>query len=221
MVASHLIGLGHRHVAYISTGLNSEHSSRVNRCTGLAEEYGRSCPEGSVTVYSRDVSPERELNVVEIEHSVGYALAQDAEKIPRDNRHGGDQMTWWPTACGMPFGRPKENPGRYQPLRVDNIYPSGFHGVELTTVEHSIVERGEAASAFGGKAAGTAWLSRGRQRRHPRGVPEPSGGTGFILVLPVPGKHIAEQIGADKSSQGRKIREIKRGINQVRAAAAM
>lgn len=27
----------------------------------------------------------------------------------------------------------------------DNIYPSGFHGVELTTVEHSIVERGRSS----------------------------------------------------------------------------
>lgn len=146
MAASHLIGLGHRHVACISTGLNSEHSSRVNRCTGLAEEYGRSCPEGSVTVYSRDVSPERELNVVEIEHSVGYALAQEClKKSPEITAMVAiNDMVAYGVRDALLDAR-KKIPEDISLCGFDNIYPSGFHGVELTTVEHSIVERGRSS----------------------------------------------------------------------------
>ena len=51
MVAEYLIGLGHRHIAYLTTSLNAHHISRVRRCEGLQEAFRRLCPEGSVSVY--------------------------------------------------------------------------------------------------------------------------------------------------------------------------
>lgn len=146
IAASHLIRLGHRHIAYISTGLSSEHSSRVNRLSGLEDEYRRSCPEGSVIVYTRDVPAEQELNVVEIEHTVGYALAQECMKnspevtaIAAIN----DMVAYGVRDALLDAGM--RIPEDISLCGFDNIYPSGFHGIDLTTVEHSIVERGRSS----------------------------------------------------------------------------
>ena len=46
MVAEYLIGLGHKHIAYLTTSLNAHHISRVRRCDGLQAAYRRLCPEG-------------------------------------------------------------------------------------------------------------------------------------------------------------------------------
>ena len=87
----------------------------------------------------------------------------------------------------------------------DNIYPSGFHGVELTTVEHSIVERGRSSiRLLAEKLRGQPGLAEDgnavtRVEYQSRLVVR-----GFYWSCQYRGKHIAEQIGADKSSQGRK-----------------
>ncbi|MCI8662509.1 MAG: LacI family transcriptional regulator [Hungatella sp.] len=146
MVASHLIGLGHKHIAYISTTLNEEHSSRLKRCDGLSDEYAQSCPLGTVTIYTQDVSSHKELYVTGVEHEVGYALAQ---KCLAESPHItamvaiNDMVSYGVRAALIDAG--KRIPEDMSLCGFDNIYPSRFPGVDLTTIEHAIVERGRSS----------------------------------------------------------------------------
>lgn len=146
MVASHLIALGHKHVAYISTTLNDEHSSRMKRCDGLSDEYFQSCPSGTVTIYSQDVSAHKELYVTGVEHDVGYALAL---RCLKESPHItaivaiNDMVAYGVRAALIDAG--KSIPEDISLCGFDNIYPSRFPGVDLTTIEHAIIERGKSS----------------------------------------------------------------------------
>lgn len=144
IIAAHLIDLGHRHVAYISTTLNDEHSSRMRRCDGLTDQYAQLCPTGTVTVYSQDVSSHKELYVIGVEHEVGYTLAK---RCLKESPHItaivaiNDMVAYGVRAALIDAG--KRIPEDISLCGFDNIYPSRFPGVELTTIEHAIVERGK------------------------------------------------------------------------------
>ena len=146
MMASHLIGMGHKHIAYLSTTLNEEHSSRMKRCMGLQDEYHQSCPSGSVTVFSEDVSSEQELHVIDVEHEVGYSLAKRClDESPEVTAMVAinDMVAYGVREALIDEGR--RIPEDISLCGFDNIYPSRFHGMELTTVEHAIVERGRSS----------------------------------------------------------------------------
>lgn len=145
-IASHLIELGHKHVAYVSTPINSDHSSRMKRCEGLQDEYKLSCPSGSVTIYTQDVTSERELFTIKIEHEVGYNLTKqclqetpDITAIVAIN----DMVAYGVRDALIDAG--KRIPEDISLCGFDNIYPSHFHGIDLTSIEHSIVERGRSS----------------------------------------------------------------------------
>ncbi|MCI9148146.1 MAG: LacI family transcriptional regulator [Hungatella sp.] len=146
MIAAHLMELGHKHIAYVSTTLNDEHSSRIRRCDGLTDEYLQYCPLGTVTVYSQDVSAHKELYVTEVEHEVGYALTS---RCLKETPHItaivaiNDMVAYGARAALIDAG--KRIPEDISLCGFDNIYPSHFPGVELTTVEHAIVERGRSS----------------------------------------------------------------------------
>ncbi|MDO5417584.1 MAG: LacI family DNA-binding transcriptional regulator [Lachnospiraceae bacterium] len=143
MLAKHLITLGHKHVAYVSTSLNSEHTARLRRCHGLQDEYAQSCPEGSVTIYSQDVSSLRELNVTDIEHQVGYELTmQCLEEAPRITAIAAinDMVAYGVLDALADSG--KRIPEDLSVCGFDNIYPSRFHCVDLTSIEYAIEKRG-------------------------------------------------------------------------------
>ena len=75
LVAKHLIGLGHKRIAYLSTALNEHHISRMRRAQGLQEAYRMWCPEGSVTICSHVNSLEAEISTPDLEYRSGMELA--------------------------------------------------------------------------------------------------------------------------------------------------
>lgn len=146
LVGRHLIELGHQNIGYISTALNAEHSARVRRCDGLRSIYQSLCPTGRVRILSVDISSHVELNTTDIEHDVGFQLAQQfMNEHPKTTALAAiNDMVAYGVIDGL----------RAMHLRVpedvsvtgfDNIFPSQFSGVRLTTVEHSILERGRIA----------------------------------------------------------------------------
>ncbi len=145
IIARYMIELGHRHIAYISTTLNEANSARVRRLEGLRDTYRELCPEGSVLVRSRDVSPGDELGSVTIEHDVGRELAH---KCLSDKRLTAFVAVNDMVAYGVldavraaGFRVPED----YSVCGFDNIFPSHFLPVGLTTVEHYIVDKGRNA----------------------------------------------------------------------------
>lgn len=142
-LASHLIGLGHQQVAYISTTLNAEHTSRTNRFDGLRDAFSQFCPHGAVLTYTQDVPSEEELSVTGIEFEVGYRLAKQclAQSPQVTAIVAINDMVAYGVRQAL-YDAGKRIPEDISLCGFDNIYPSRFHGIDLTTIEHAIVERG-------------------------------------------------------------------------------
>ena len=116
IVAEHLIQLGHKHIAYLTTSLNDHHIARVRRCEGLQDTFRRLCPEGSVTVFCPEIT-----GIVAINDMVGFGvldgLIEAGKRVPEDY-----------SLCGF-----------------DNVFPSGFQRMQLTTVDHGTIYHGARA----------------------------------------------------------------------------
>lgn len=146
LIANHLIELGHRHIAYLSTTLNDDHSSRVMRLEGIRDTFRQRCPDGSVTVREAVVTPQEELNTTEIEHKIGYELTMgtlDDHKITAIAAIN-DMVAYGVLDALKDAG--KKVPEDYSVSGFDNIYPSRLRSVELTTVEHSTEKKGRSAA---------------------------------------------------------------------------
>ena len=102
-------------------------------------------PEGSVLVKSRDIFPEIERDNIEIEYSVGKELAYKCfteEKITA--LVAINDMV----ACGVIDAICEAGlkvPDDYNVCGFDNILPSRFAGVSLTTIEHYMWDKGHHA----------------------------------------------------------------------------
>ncbi|NCB01503.1 MAG: LacI family transcriptional regulator [Spirochaetia bacterium] len=146
MVGKHLMELGHHHVAYVSTSLNREHSARVRRLEGLKKAYHESFPKEDVSIFSSDVTSLQELRILNIEHITGYKLTQ---KILKEHPEitaivAINDMV----AYGVIHAIQEANlpiPSHISVSGFDNIYPSQYNSIPLTTVEHSILQRGKSA----------------------------------------------------------------------------
>ncbi|MDL2271891.1 LacI family transcriptional regulator [Desulfovibrio sp. OttesenSCG-928-I05] len=146
LVARHLISLGHRHVAFVATPLNQSNSARVRRLEGIQAVFRDECPEGSVLVKSRAYLPFEELDNMSIEHAVGYELTRECL---RDNKKVtafmavNDMVAYGVLDAIHTSGFTV--PGDYSVSGFDNIFPSRFAKVDLTTVEHFISDKGRNA----------------------------------------------------------------------------
>ncbi len=146
MVAEYLIGLGHKHIAYLTTSLNDHHISRVRRCDGLKAAYARLCPEGSVTVYCKENRYEQEIQSVGIELDSGRALAYECVQNPKITGIVSiNDMVGYGVLDGL-LEKGYRVPEDYSLCGFDNVFPSGFRRIGLTTVDHFTQDHG--ASAF-------------------------------------------------------------------------
>ena len=145
IIAHYMIGLGHKHIAYISTTLNEANSARVRRLEGVRDTYRNECPEGSVIVRSREVTPKEERDNISIEHAVGFELTRKC----LGERHFSafvavnDMVAYGVLDSIRAEGR--RVPEDYSVCGFDNIFPSQFLPVGLTTVEHYIADKGRNA----------------------------------------------------------------------------
>ena len=145
IIAHYMIGLGHKHIAYISTTLNEANSARVRRLEGVRDTYRDECPEGSVIVRSREVTPKEERDNISIEHAVGFELTR---KCLGERRITAFVAVNAMVAYGVLDALRAEGrrvPEDYSVCGFDNIFPSQFLPVGLTTVEHYIADKGRNA----------------------------------------------------------------------------
>ncbi|MDY0288284.1 MAG: LacI family DNA-binding transcriptional regulator [Sphaerochaeta sp.] len=145
-VGKHLLKLGHKKVAYISTSLNTEHSARVRRYEGLKAEFKQVGDDCKLSLFTADIPSTTELNTVDIEHKTGYELAkrciQEAPEVTALVAINDMVAYGIIDAIGDAGFRIPED---YSVCGFDNIYPSSFRGVSLTTVEHYIIQVGKSA----------------------------------------------------------------------------
>ena len=74
LIGKHLTDLGHKQVAYLSTTLNDQHTSRVRRYQGL--EDACKTAGAKLSLFTQEITSDYELSHVEVEYSTGYELAK-------------------------------------------------------------------------------------------------------------------------------------------------
>lgn len=145
LMGRHLLGLGHRNLAYISTTLNEQHTSRVRRCQGL-EAACREVAGSSLTVFTREITPDFELSHVDVEYRTGYALAQEClARAPQTTAVAAinDMVAYGAYNALADSGL--RIPQDVSLCGFDNIFPSRLHGVSLTSIDNSLAECGKSA----------------------------------------------------------------------------
>jgi LacI family transcriptional regulator len=157
LIAKHLIELGHKHIAYISTTLDAANNMRIRRLKGVEDTFAAECPGSSVRVISRGIVPAEELNDLFIEHHLGYEFAKEGMKDKRITAFVGvNDMV----AYGIIDAITTEKfqiPSDYSVCGFDNIFPSRLCPISLTTVDNFIVEKGHNAfSILHSRMSGTA-----------------------------------------------------------------
>ena len=144
LIGKHLTDLGHKHIAYLSTTLNDQHTSRVRRCQGL--EAACTAANANLKILTKEITPDYELSHVDVEYTTGYELALQCLEENKD-------VTAIVTINDM-VGYGAYNAIIDKGLRIpddislcgfDNIFPSHLHGVALTTVDNSLTECGKSA----------------------------------------------------------------------------
>lgn len=145
LMASHLLELGHRQLAYLSTTLNEQHTSRLRRYDGLKASCSRT-ETAKLHLFTQDISPEYEISHVDVEYTTGYELARRC-------------LSEAPDVTAMVAINDMVAYGAYNAIRdaglripedislcgFDNIFPSRLAGVSLTTIDNSLTECGKSA----------------------------------------------------------------------------
>lgn len=147
LMGEHYIDFGHTEFAYISSPLSSDHSARTERLRGLSAV----CIERGIkepTLFIKDeINPEDELNYTEMEYNVGYDLALKCLETYKNVTAlvaMNDMIAYGvlDAVKSKGFSVPED----YSVSGFDNIFPSKLMGIELTTVDHHIIQRGKKAT---------------------------------------------------------------------------
>lgn len=145
LIGKHLIELGHKHIAFISPTLDNINTARTKRLEGIKDTFIRAGNDYSILVKSQTVSPGTELKNLSIEHSIGYEHCLKCLNDKRITAFVGlnDMISYGiiDAIINSGYSIPKD----YSVCGFDNIFPSNFSSVSLTTVEHCIDEIGHNA----------------------------------------------------------------------------
>lgn len=145
LVGRHMLSLGHRHIAFISTTLNSANAIRMRRLAGVRAAYAQE-KGTSVQIFSRDITPLEELNETNIEHRVGYELTMECLK--RGTPVSAIVAINDSVAYGVLDALAEKGlrvPEDYSVCGFDNLSASHMQHIGLTSVEHHIEEKGRNA----------------------------------------------------------------------------
>ena len=144
LIGQHLLELGHRRMAFISTTLDAVNNIRRRRLAGLQEALeGKGA---TLQVLSRDITPEEELDNLNIEYATGLALTEEClKRYPKCTAlvAVNDSVAYGVldalTAHGLKV------PEECSVCAFDNLPFSRLSCMDLTSVEHHIAEKGRNA----------------------------------------------------------------------------
>ena len=145
LLAEHLISLGHRHIAFISTTLEQDNVNKRQRLNGIQDIFSDLKEDHTVLVESMSVTSNESLEGMQVEFGVGKTLTERC----LDNKDitafiGVNDMV----AYGIQEALLEKGfriPEDYSVCGCDNIFASKFQGVSLTTIEHGVDQKGKLA----------------------------------------------------------------------------
>lgn len=164
LLAKHLLELGHREIAYVTTPLTPAEVPRLRRLQGIKEEFERqSLPSSLVHVLEARTEKEQSSAIGNKHYETGYQLIKEYfhtswSKGPNKSTVSDDVTasrgitafvgTNDFVAIGIIDALKKLGysvPGDYSVCGFDNTLVSSFSGISLTTIDHCIDEKGAQA----------------------------------------------------------------------------
>lgn len=143
MLARYLLDMGHRKVGFISTPLAQRQSARRARIKGFCEAFAEAgIPDG---VFVRSLPKEMDVIFQEMdtEYRTGYELTLElVREVPHITAIAGTNDM---VALGIRDALLKEKyriPEDISVIGCDNLLFSGLKGIDLTTVEHYVPQKG-------------------------------------------------------------------------------
>lgn len=148
LIAEHLLELGHRHAAFISTTLERPNTMRTRRLQGIQDTFKKASPECTVSVYEKKIIPTYERQNIFLEHSIGFELCDQCLHSPEAARITAligvnDVIAYGVADAALKAGY--EIPKDFSICGFDNNFPSRLISVSLTTIEHFMQEKGSDA----------------------------------------------------------------------------
>lgn len=146
ILAEHLLELGHRKVAFLSTPLTQRQSARRARVRGFCQAFEEAGYGDSVYVRSLPEEMDVMFQEMDMEYKTGYELASALiMEVPDITAAAGTNDM---VALGIRdalLDKHYRIPEDISVLGCDNLLFSGLRGIDLTTVEHFTYKKGENA----------------------------------------------------------------------------
>lgn len=147
LIARHLLDLGHRNIAYLSTPLTETELPRLRRLQGMKEEYLESGIDPShIQTFSFTEERWNSYPAGNRYYETGYQLTMEYFKsFSNITALVGTNDT---VAIGIMDALAKLNysvPKDYSLCGFDNTLAASFAGISLTTIDHCIEEKGKDA----------------------------------------------------------------------------
>ena len=147
LLADHLIELGHTHFAFLSTPKNNITLSRVQRLEGIRMRLAEHGLEKNLSVYFREDDAEFDfMRLLPFEYETGYDLTL---RLLKDGCKAtaiiGVNDATSLGILGALHEKGHRVPEEYSVCGFDNIFPSMVSNPPLTTVDHHLNIRGQAA----------------------------------------------------------------------------
>ena len=148
MIGDHLLSLGHRHIAYMTTPLDPLELPRIRRLDGLRESFQRAGLDPDQVEAIALTQEQWDYYLMGNRYyDAGYQLTMQYMKSSGHQATAfvgtNDQISFgvMDALRKMGYAIPKD----YSVCGFDNSLASSFEGISLTTIDHSIEEKGASA----------------------------------------------------------------------------
>jgi len=145
LIGRHMLELGHRHIAFITAMMNSANAIRLHRLQGVLDAYEQE-KHCSVQIFTRDHTPQEELNSIDIEQRIGYELTMECleKKSPVSGFVAANDFIAYGVLDAL-AEKGFKVPEDYSVCGFNNLTSSRISHVGLTTVEHQADSRAHLA----------------------------------------------------------------------------
>lgn len=146
IMASHLLELGHRDVAYIAPPLTARQKQRSKRVEGFLKAFQEAGLREHVVIKAANESIDEDVPGIDSEYRIGYDLTKE---LLREEKNltaivGLNDMIAFGILDAL-YDEKYKVPGDFSVMGCDNTLFAKMHKVALTTIEHFVVYKGRDA----------------------------------------------------------------------------
>lgn len=146
MMAKHLLGLGHRKVAYIAPPLTTRQKQRSKRVEGFLKEFAEAGVKENIIIKAAKEEIDSDIAHIDSEYKIGYELTKELLSETKDVTAivGLNDMIAFGVLDALHEAKLKV-PADISVMGCDNTLFARMHKVSLTTIEHFVIFKGRDA----------------------------------------------------------------------------